>query len=122
MLFMDWRDSHTRPYPDMKEANQELPTFLYAMPFTKTEIFVEETSLVARPTVNFDDLKDRMYARLKHLGIKVGHLPAGLRWQGSACSKHCVLVDAHASHDVGSSTLLLVPQKQYLHTCRCAYI
>lgn len=50
---------------------QELPTFLYAMPFTRTKIFFEETSLVARPAVGFDDLKERLEARLKWLGIKV---------------------------------------------------
>lgn len=41
------------------------------MPFSKTRIFVEETSLVARPAVGFDELKERMKARLRHLGIKI---------------------------------------------------
>jgi lycopene beta-cyclase len=71
MLFMDWRDSHLQTVADLRENNDKLPTFLYAMPFSKTRVFVEETSLVARPALNFDELKDRMYARLKHLGIKV---------------------------------------------------
>jgi hypothetical protein len=71
MLFMDWRDSHLKDVADLRENNKKLPTFLYAMPFTKSRIFVEETSLVARPALNFDELKDRMYARLKHLGIEV---------------------------------------------------
>ena len=71
MLFMDWRDSHLSRYPAMKEANSELPTFLYAMPFAKDRVFLEETSLVARPAISFDDIKQRMYARLQHLGIKV---------------------------------------------------
>jgi lycopene beta-cyclase len=34
-------------------------------------IFLEETSLVARPAIGFQDLKDRLDARLKWLGIKV---------------------------------------------------
>jgi hypothetical protein len=71
MLFMDWRDSHLDKYPDMKDRNQALPTFLYAMPFTKKQIFFEETSLVARPPVPFDELKRRLYARLQHLGVSV---------------------------------------------------
>ena len=37
--------------------NRRLPTFLYAMPFSDTRIFLEETSLVARPAVPFPDLK-----------------------------------------------------------------
>uniref|UniRef100_A0A7S0RHM7 lycopene beta-cyclase n=1 Tax=Chlamydomonas leiostraca TaxID=1034604 RepID=A0A7S0RHM7_9CHLO len=71
MLFMDWRDDHTEPFPVMRRENQALPTFLYAMPFSKTKIFVEETSLVARPAVGFKELKERLDARLKHMGIKV---------------------------------------------------
>jgi lycopene beta-cyclase len=71
MLFMDWRDDHLRDLPELREKNAKLPTFLYAMPFSETRIFVEETSLVARPTIPFDDLKERLEARLKHLGIKV---------------------------------------------------
>lgn len=48
-----------------------LPTFLYAMPFSSTRIFLEETSLVARPIVPFDVLKRRLEKRMEHLGIKV---------------------------------------------------
>jgi lycopene beta-cyclase len=71
MLFMDWRDAHTKKYPAMLAANNELPTFLYAMPFSDTRVFLEETSLVARPGVPFADLKERLYARLNHMGVKV---------------------------------------------------
>lgn len=71
MLFMDWRDDHTAGNPDMHESNRRLPTFLYAMPFSKTKIFLEETSLVARPAVGFQDLKDRLEARMAHLGIRI---------------------------------------------------
>mmetsp|Transcript_12609 Transcript_12609/g.27244 ORF Transcript_12609/g.27244 Transcript_12609/m.27244 type:complete len:555 (+) Transcript_12609:195-1859(+) len=71
MLFMDWRDNHTEGLPDMKKRNEDLPTFLYAMPFSPTKIFLEETSLVSRPAVGFEDLKERLDARLKWLGIKV---------------------------------------------------
>ncbi|KAL2611289.1 hypothetical protein R1flu_022981 [Riccia fluitans] len=71
MLFMDWRDSHLNKYPELQESNKKLPTFLYAMPFSSTKIFLEETSLVARPGVPLEVIQQRMEARLKHLGINV---------------------------------------------------
>lgn len=71
MLFMDWRDSHLNGKPELKEKNSKIPTFLYAMPFSSTRIFLEETSLVARPGLIMEDIQERMEARLKHLGIKV---------------------------------------------------
>ena len=36
------------------------------------QLFLEETSLVARPAIGFDELKARLEARLKWMGIKVG--------------------------------------------------
>lgn len=71
MLFMDWRNDHLADLPEVKARNDKLPTFLYAMPFSKNKIFLEETSLVARPAVSFPDLKERLEARMKWLGIKV---------------------------------------------------
>lgn len=71
MVFMDWRDSHLNNNLELKERNRKIPTFLYAMPFSPERIFLEETSLVARPGLGMDDIKERMVARLKHLGIKV---------------------------------------------------
>jgi len=69
MFFMDWRDEHLEG--DDKRGNAEEPTFLYTMPFSRTKLFVEETSLVARPGVPFDELKDRLVKRLAYLGVKV---------------------------------------------------
>lgn len=71
MVFMDWRDSHLKGNMDLKEQNSRIPTFLYAMPFSSNKIFLEETSLVARPGLAMEDIQQRMVARLKHLGIKV---------------------------------------------------
>lgn len=71
MLFMDWRDSHLDGNKELKERNSKIPTFLYAMPFSSNRIFLEETSLVARPGVPMEDIQQRMEARLRHLGIKV---------------------------------------------------
>ncbi len=71
MLFMDWRDSHLNNNLELKERNRKIPTFLYAMPFSSNRIFLEETSLVARPGLCMEDIQERMVARLRHLGIKV---------------------------------------------------
>nr|AAQ02668.1 lycopene cyclase [Setaria italica] len=71
MVFMDWRDSHLNGYVDLKERKDKMPTFLYAMPFSSNRIFLDETSSVARPGLQLEDIQERMVARLKHLGIKV---------------------------------------------------
>ena len=71
MLFMDWRSAHLDTDSTLRERNNRLPTFLYAMPFGERRIFLEETSLVARPGLGFDDLKARMELRLAHLGIEI---------------------------------------------------
>ena len=42
---MDWRDDHTLGMGDMRKANKELPTFLYAMPFSKTKVCVQVKGL-----------------------------------------------------------------------------
>ena len=44
---------------------------MYVMPFSDTRLFLEETSLVARPAVPFEELKRRLDTRMAHLGIKV---------------------------------------------------
>lgn len=71
MVFMGWRDSHLKDGTELKERNSKVPTFLYAMPFSSTSIFLEETSLVACPGLQMEDIQERMVARLRHLGIKV---------------------------------------------------
>ncbi|XP_011621797.1 lycopene beta cyclase, chloroplastic/chromoplastic isoform X2 [Amborella trichopoda] len=71
MVFMDWRDSHLSGQKELRERNNKIPTFLYAMPFSSNRIFLEETSLVARPGLAMEDIKERMVARFKHLGIRV---------------------------------------------------
>eukprot|EP01024_Parvocaulis_polyphysoides_P043534 TRINITY_DN39917_c0_g1_i6.p1 TRINITY_DN39917_c0_g1~~TRINITY_DN39917_c0_g1_i6.p1 ORF type:complete len:383 (+),score=49.32 TRINITY_DN39917_c0_g1_i6:484-1632(+) len=71
MIFMDWRDDHCQDDPKMKASNTALPTFLYVMPVSDKKVFMEETSLVARPAVPFDELKQRLYKRLDTLGVKV---------------------------------------------------
>ncbi|KAK6163567.1 hypothetical protein DH2020_000431 [Rehmannia glutinosa] len=71
MHLMDWRDSHLSNEPDLRASNSKLPTFLYAMPFDSNFVFLEETALVNRPILSYTELKNRMVARLRHLGIQV---------------------------------------------------
>ncbi|KAI5666758.1 hypothetical protein M9H77_16611 [Catharanthus roseus] len=71
MVLMDWRDSHLGNEPNLRKNNSKFPTFLYAMPFSSNLIFLEETSLVSRPVLSYMEVKKRMVARLRHLGIKV---------------------------------------------------
>ncbi|ESW22049.1 hypothetical protein PHAVU_005G122400 [Phaseolus vulgaris] len=71
MVLMDWRDSHLGNEPSLRVSNSRFPTFLYAMPFSSNLIFLEETSLVSRPALSYMEVKRRMVARLRHLGIRV---------------------------------------------------
>lgn len=41
------------------------------MPFANNRVFLEETSLVARPAVPYKELKQRLDKRLEYMGIKV---------------------------------------------------
>ncbi len=80
MTLFDYRTDH---YYEKTEGNgdgsggdnlikvESAPTFMYAMPLKNNRIFFEETSLVARPAVSFQECKDRCFQRLDHLGIKV---------------------------------------------------
>lgn len=71
MVLMDWGSNHLEG--DLYQSNEAEPSFLYVMPFSKTIIFLEETSLVDRPAVRSEDLKERLQHRLKALGIKVNY-------------------------------------------------
>ncbi|KDP39845.1 hypothetical protein JCGZ_04190 [Jatropha curcas] len=71
MVLMDWRDTHMGNEPYLRSSNSKIPTFLYAMPFDSNLIFLEETSLVSRPVLSYKEVKTRMVARLRHLGIRV---------------------------------------------------
>lgn len=72
MTLFDYRTDHY----DSEDSGTQIkvanaPTFMYAMPLKENQVFFEETSLVARPAVSFQECKDRCYRRLEHLGIKV---------------------------------------------------
>jgi lycopene beta-cyclase len=69
MTLFDYRTDHFSDEGDLIKATKA-PTFMYAMPLKDNEIFFEETSLVARPAMSFQECKDRFYKRLEYLGIK----------------------------------------------------
>jgi lycopene beta-cyclase len=71
MTLFDYRTDHFQDESSLKKVAENVPTFMYAMPLKDNRIFFEETSLVARPAVSFQDCKDRCFRRLDHLGIKV---------------------------------------------------
>nr|ATD53293.1 lycopene beta-cyclase [Heterosiphonia pulchra] len=74
MLLMDFRNDHMRDSPTDFQQSLDQPTFLYVMPLDDGEgrlVFFEETSLVASPAMDFDQLKARLYKRLAYNGIEV---------------------------------------------------
>mmetsp|Transcript_35262 Transcript_35262/g.85502 ORF Transcript_35262/g.85502 Transcript_35262/m.85502 type:complete len:579 (+) Transcript_35262:39-1775(+) len=70
MTLFDYRTDHFPTEGEVDRATK-VPTFNYAMPLKDNTVFVEETSLVARPGVSFQECKDRLFTRLDHHGIKV---------------------------------------------------
>jgi lycopene cyclase-like protein len=70
MVLMDWSGEHLEGDIDEAECNK-VPTFLYVMPTDETHIFLEETSLVGRPSVTIGECERRLEVRLKHRGIKI---------------------------------------------------
>jgi len=78
MTLFDYRTDHLSFDPEWEARAERDPTFMYAMPLGPASdgsgaqrIFFEETSLVARPGVSFEECKKRCFARLKHLGVDV---------------------------------------------------
>ena len=72
-VFMDFRQSDPELEGDgpAAEGVWRVPSFLYVLPVDKDTVFVEETCLVARVQVPFDELKRRLYRRLKRMGLPV---------------------------------------------------
>ena len=71
MTLFDYRTDHFKEGSDDERNAEQAPTFMYAMPLKDNRIFFEETSLVARPAISFQECKDRCFTRLDHLGIEV---------------------------------------------------
>jgi len=78
MTLFDYRTDHYDDNDSFDEMTRTKlardPTFMYAMPLRDNQIFFEETSLVARPAISFQECKDRCFRRLEHLGIQVTKL------------------------------------------------
>lgn len=64
-VLMDWDDAHLGP-----DADHLPPSFLYAQPLGEGRLFVEETSLVARPPLPLPELERRLRLRLQALGVR----------------------------------------------------
>lgn len=75
MALFDYRTDHYDASDEMTQQKvAKAPTFMYAMPLGGNQIFFEETSLVARPAISFQECKDRCMKRLEYHGIKVTKL------------------------------------------------
>ena len=59
MLFMDWRDDHLADLPEVKTRNSKLPTFLYAMPFTKNKVRAGRGFQHVQPLRSYHSLSHR---------------------------------------------------------------
>jgi lycopene beta-cyclase len=65
MTLMDYRDDYR------EDGSNPQPTFLYGMHFGENRYFLEETSLVARPAMDFQTLERRLDRRLEARGVTV---------------------------------------------------
>lgn len=115
MTLFDYRTDHFKD-PSKAEKATAAPTFMYAMPLEGNRIFFEETSLVARPAVSFQECKDRCFERFEHLGIKVTniyeeefcYIPMG----GALPAREQRIVG------LGGAAAMVHPSTGY-HLCRC---
>jgi len=71
MTLFDYRTDHFPENSNELSKAENAPTFMYAMPLDSNRIFFEETSLVARPAVSFQECKERFLTRMEHLGISI---------------------------------------------------
>jgi len=68
-VLMDFRPNHLN-----KEEKLLSPSFLYAMDLGDGTYFVEETSLASYPALSQENLKKRLFKRLKSKGIKISEI------------------------------------------------
>jgi lycopene beta-cyclase len=71
MVLMDFDDAHLAKAPRRSAwKKREVATFLYAMgEGNGRDFFVEETSLVARPAIDYELLEERLHRRLRAAGL-----------------------------------------------------
>jgi lycopene beta-cyclase len=117
MTLFDYRTDH---YDDTDENNQMklqvAPTFMYVMPLQDNQMFIEETSLVARPAISFQECKDRCFKRMEYLGIQVTKIHE---------EEYCYIPMGGARPEygqriiaLGGSASMVHPATGY-HICRC---
>lgn len=94
MRLMDWR-SAAGASADVDGLNEK-PSFLYGMQLSEDEVFVEETSLVARPGMLLEELQQRLERRLKREGVVLD--------EPLACER-CVIPMGHNLPDFSQRTL-----------------
>jgi lycopene beta-cyclase len=116
MTLFDYRTDHFDGDEVALRNAAKSPTFMYAMPLKGNRIFFEETSLVARPAMSFQECKDRCFRRLKHLGIDVIKLEE---------EEFCYIpmggalpVRDQRVIGLGGSSAMVHPSTGY-HLCRC---
>jgi lycopene beta-cyclase len=117
MTLFDYRTDH---YDDADEMTQQkvakAPTFMYTMPLGGNQVFFEETSLVARPALSFQECKDRCLKRLEYHGITITklheeefcYIPMG----GALPAKDQRIIA------IGGAAAMVHPATGY-HLCRC---
>ena len=116
MTLFDYRTDHFDEDEVALRKATKSPTFMYAMPLKGNRIFFEETSLVARPAMSFQECKERCFVRLQHLGINVTkieeeefcYIPMG----------GALPVRDQRVIGLGGSSAMVHPSTGY-HLCRC---
>jgi lycopene beta-cyclase len=116
MTLFDYRTDHFDGDEVALRNAVKSPTFMYAMPLKGNQIFFEETSLVARPAMSFQECKDRCFRRLKHLGIEPTKI-----YEEEFC--YIPMGGALPVRDqrvigLGGSSAMVHPSTGY-HLCRC---
>ena len=78
MLLMDFSTQHLKDDAELEGGEEgHIPTFLYAFPFDKYKVFLQETHLVARnhratcKSLEMEEMVRRLDRRIDNLGLKV---------------------------------------------------
>jgi lycopene beta-cyclase len=117
MTLFDYRTDHyDSETSSIRQKVAKSPTFMYAMPIQGNKIFFEETSLVARPALSFQECKDRTMKRLQYHGIQITklyeeefcYIPMG----GALPLRNQRIIG------LGGSAAMVHPATGY-HLCRC---
>lgn len=72
MRIMDWTPASGGQREARVADEVKNPSFLYGMRMSEDEVFVEETSLVARPAMSMKVLQRRLASRLAREGVTLG--------------------------------------------------